>query len=159
MLVLCTASRTSSAQQQTVAADEAKEKIKAIQIKYLAQKLDLTAEEAQKFWPVYDNYTREVELLIAERHQRKQQEKISGPDADNIARTNMDKELDYEKKMLDIRSRYTSEFQRVLPGRKAGMVFKSEREFRSIMLNHLRNQRLNRIRPGMSPGTDTRKQY
>ncbi|CAL1521612.1 hypothetical protein [Chitinophaga sp. MM2321] len=147
LFVLLAATRAGSAQQQ-LQTDDATEKIKALQMDYLAKKLDLSPDEAQKFWPVYKNYTQEVELLIAERHNKKQPEKISGGNADDIAKTSMDKELGYEKRMLDIRSRYTHEFQRVLPARKAGVVFKSEREFRSLMINHLNNQRINRMGPG-----------
>jgi len=146
MFVLLSAIGVSSAQQPP--SDDPAEKIKAIQIQYLAKKLDLTAEEAQKFWPVYNNYTHEVEQLIAERRQKKEQERLSTDNADDAARRNMDKELKYEKRMLDIRSRYSTEFQRVLPGRKAGMVFKSEREFRTIMINHLNSQRMNRMGQG-----------
>ncbi|MBC9911475.1 hypothetical protein [Chitinophaga varians] len=117
-------------------------------MQYLSQKLNLSADEAEKFWPVYKNYTKEVETLIAERHNKRQQDRTLPGDADDIARRNMDNDLGYEKRMYDIRSRYTNEFQRVLPARKAGAVFKSEREFRTIMLNHLNNQRLNRINQG-----------
>ncbi|MEC5148303.1 Sensor of ECF-type sigma factor [Chitinophaga sp. 180180018-2] len=145
-LVLLTINRVSSAQQPP--SDDAAEKIKAIQIQYLTNKLALTPEEAQKFWPVYNNYTREVEQLIAERHQKKNQDQLSTDNADDAARRSMDKELNYEKRMLDIRSHYNSEFQKVLPGRKAGMVFKSEREFRNIMINHLNTQRMYRMGQG-----------
>jgi hypothetical protein len=148
MFVLLTHAGVSNAQQTP--SESAAEKIKAIQIQYLSQKLSLTPEEAQKFWPVYNNYTHEVEQLIAERHQKRDQEKSATDNADDAARKNMDKELKYEKRMLDIKSRYSTEFQRVLPGRKAGMVFKSEREFRTIMVNHLNTQRMNRM--GQSGG-------
>ncbi|MBC9931135.1 hypothetical protein [Chitinophaga qingshengii] len=135
-------------QAQKPPSDEATEKIKTLQMQYLSQKLNLSADEAEKFWPVYKNYTKEVETLIAERHSRRQQDKITESDPDDLARRNMDNDLGYEKRMYDIRSRYTNEFQRVLPARKAGAVFKSEREFRNIMINHLNNQRLNRINQG-----------
>lgn len=149
MFVLLTGTHVSSAQQPP--AEDATEKIKAIQIQYLTKKLELTPEEAQKFLPIYNNYTHEVEQLIAERRDKKEQDKLTADNADELARKNMDKELNYEKRMLDIRSRYNNEFQRVLPGRKAGMVFKSEREFRSIMINHLNTQRMNRMGQGGGP--------
>jgi type II secretory pathway predicted ATPase ExeA len=133
---------------QQTASDEAAEKIKAIQIQYLTKKLDLTPEEAQKFLPVYNNYTKEVEQLIAEHRDKKDQDHLT---PDEAGKKNMDKELNYQKRMLDIRSRYSTEFQKVLPGRKAGMVFKSEREFRNIMVIHLNNQRMNRMGQGGGP--------
>lgn len=149
MFVLLSTSGVSSAQQPP--SEDPAEKIKAIQIEFLSKKLNLTTEEAQKFLPVYNNYTHEVEQLIAERHQKRDQDKISTDNADDAARRNMDKELTYEKRMLDIRSRYSTEFQRVLPGRKAGMVFKTEREFRTIMINHVNQQRMNRMGQGGGP--------
>lgn len=149
MFVLLTHTSVSSAQQPP--AENPVDKIKAIQIQYLAQKLNLTADEAQKFWPVYNNYTQEVEQLIAERHQKRDPEKTANDNADDAARKNMDKELTYEKRMLDIKSRYSTEFQRVLPGRKAGMVFKSEREFRTMMINHLNTRRMDRMGQGGGP--------
>ncbi|MFY0252605.1 hypothetical protein ACDQ55_01500 [Chitinophaga sp. 30R24] len=149
MFVLLATSGTSSAQQPL--SNDAAEKIKAIKIQYLAKKLELTPDEAQKFWPVYNNYTHEVEQLIAERHDKKDLDKISNEDDDDAARKNMDKELKYEKQMLDIKSRYSIEFQKVLPARKAGMVFKSEREFRNIMINHLNSQRMSKMGQGGGP--------
>ncbi|HVI46952.1 MAG TPA: hypothetical protein VM802_18880 [Chitinophaga sp.] len=146
LFALLAVTRVGKAQQP---AGEAAEKIKQLQMDYLAKKLDLSDDEAQKFWPVYKNYTKEVELLIAERQSRKAQDKLSDASADDIAKHNMDRELSYEKRMLDIRSKYTNEFQRVLPARKAGMVFKGEREFRGIMINHLNTQRMNRLNQGI----------
>ena len=147
LIILLTLTNISKAQ-QTVS-DETAEKIKAIQIQYLTKRLDLTADEAQKFLPVYNNYTREVEQLIAEHRQKHNQDHLT---PDEVGKKNMDNELSYQKRMLDIRSHYSTEFQKVLPGRKAGMVFKREREFRSIMVQHLNNQRMNRMGGGPGPG-------
>jgi hypothetical protein len=130
---------------QQRAEPDAKEKIKSLQIAYLAKRLDLTTEEAEKFLPIYNNYSHEVEELIAERRlKNKQKEHLSNDD--NAAREAMDKELNYEKKMLDIKTRYTREFMKVLPPRKAGGVFKSEREFRSLMINQLRERQNSRMK-------------
>ncbi|MBV7531661.1 hypothetical protein [Chitinophaga sp. sic0106] len=127
----------------------AKQQLKSIEIAYIARTLDLTPDEAQKFWPVYNNYRGEIDQLIADKQRnRKLNDKANrGLDADAIARSNMDKDLGYDKRMLDIKTRYTAEFQRVLPARKAGAVFSSEQEFRRMMIRHLnsnkRSQRIN----------------
>ena len=36
---------------------QSREKIEAAKIGYLTNKLDLTSEQAQKFWPVYNEYS------------------------------------------------------------------------------------------------------
>src|SRR5688500_9001891 len=79
-----------------------KDKIRAAEITYLSQQLNLTPEEAQKFWPIYNNYTREVEVLIAERRRTRKEEKKN----DATARQALDKEMDIDQKLVDVRKRY-----------------------------------------------------
>lgn len=35
---------------------EKKEKIKALKVAYITEKLDFTTDEAQKFWPIYNTF-------------------------------------------------------------------------------------------------------
>ncbi|SFD24862.1 hypothetical protein SAMN05518672_1011257 [Chitinophaga sp. CF118] len=113
------------------------DKIRALQVAYLSQKLDLTPDEAQKFWPLYNQYTKEVELLIAERQRRN----ISAKKADPQNKIEAgDNELGYERRMLDIKTHYDKEFQKVLPTTKASSVFRTEREFRSTLVRSLKER-------------------
>ncbi|HEY0609969.1 MAG TPA: hypothetical protein VGD35_09940 [Chitinophaga sp.] len=113
-----------------------RDKIRAAEVAYLSQQLNLTPEEAQQFWPVYNNYTREVEQLIAERRRNRQADKKD----DAAARQSLNREMDIEQKMLDVRKRYNQEFLKVLPARKAGNVFKAEREFRGQLIRQLKER-------------------
>jgi hypothetical protein len=115
---------------------ELRDRIRAAQVAYLSQKLDLTPDEAQKFWPLYNQYTKEVELLIAER--RNTNTTTTNP-ADHPT-PNDNKELGYEQRMLDIKTHYNKEFQKVLPNTKAGSVFRTEREFRSVLVRSLKER-------------------
>ncbi|MBV8255207.1 MAG: hypothetical protein JO154_21575 [Chitinophaga sp.] len=128
--------------------EDAGKKLKSIQVAYIAKNLNLTPEEAEKFWPVYNNYRTEMDQLIADKERNKAIDTKStrSADADAIARSNMDKDLSYDKRFLDIKTKYTAEFQRVLPASKASAVFNSEKEFRRIMIKHLQNsQQINRL--------------
>ena len=113
-----------------------RDKIRAAEITYLSQQLNLTPEEAQKFWPIYNNYTREVEVLIAERRRTRKEDKKD----DATARQALDKEMDIEQKLVDVRKRYNQEFLKALPARKAGNVFKAEREFRGQLIRQLKER-------------------
>lgn len=116
------------------------DKIKSLEIAYIAKQLDLTPEEAQKFWPVYNEYTREVNALIAER-KRKVQETRGKLRDDAVAEDALDKELGYEKKVLDIRTRYKDRFLKVLPAGKVAMVYRAERDFRNMMIRTIKERR------------------
>lgn len=122
-----------SSQAQQGNDSEIKDRIRAAEIAYLAQKLDLTPDEAQKFWPLYNQYTKEVEILIAERRKRNKAPQQNLQPAD-------DKELGYERRMLDIKTHYSQEFQKVLPPSKAGNVFRSEREFRNQLIRTMKDR-------------------
>jgi hypothetical protein len=111
--------------------DAMADKIKAAQIAYMTQKLDLTSDEAQKFWPVYNQYSKEVEALVKERQDSKASTTAGAPAPD---------ELSYEQRMLDIKTRYNREFAKVLPAAKVSSVFRSEREFRGALIRQLRER-------------------
>ncbi len=128
--------------------DDAGKKLKSIQVAFMARNLKLTPEEADRFWPVYNNYRNEMDQLVADKERDKAIDVKSthSADADAVARSNMDKDLSYDKRFLDIKTKYTAEFQRVLPASKASAVFNSEKEFRRIMIKHLQNsQKINRM--------------
>jgi Spy/CpxP family protein refolding chaperone len=113
-----------------------KDKIRAAEIAYLSRELDLTPEEAQKFWPIYNNYNHEVDELIAERRRNRQQDRKD----DATARKALDKEMDIEQRMVNVRTRYKQEFLKALPPSKASSVFKAEREFRGQLIRQLKER-------------------
>lgn len=120
------------------------DKIKALELLYISRELDLTSEEAEKFWPVYKKYSKEVNELLAER-KRKAKELKGQPRTDAIAEEALDKELGYERRMLEIKTRYKQEFMKILPARKVGNIYRSEREFRAMMIRQLKERRDNRM--------------
>ncbi len=123
------------------------EKVKSLEILYISRELDLTPEEAQKFWPVYKKYSEEVNVLIAERR-KKSRELKTQPRTDKLANEALDKELGYEKRMLDIKTKYKEEFLKVLPAKKVSNLYRAEREFRSMMIRQLKERRENRALNG-----------
>lgn len=126
-------------------AQSKQDKIKSLEIAYISRELDLTPEEAQKFWPLYNKYTREVNELIAERKRRAQELKGKPRTDDKIAEAALDKELGYEKRMIDIRTRYKQEFLKAIPARKVGILYRSEREFRNMMIRQMKERRENKM--------------
>ncbi|WP_341834431.1 hypothetical protein WJU16_15695 [Chitinophaga pollutisoli] len=119
------------------------DKVKSLEILYISRELDLTPEEAQKFWPVYKRYSEEVNQLIAERR-KKNKELKSNPRTDALASEALDKELGFEKRMVDIKTRYKQEFLKVLPAAKVTQLYRAEREFRSMMIRQLKERREHR---------------
>lgn len=115
-----------------------REQIQAQKIAFIATQLSLSAEEAQKFWPIYNRYEEEIEALRHERRgymrELRRQEGIS----DDRAYELTEKIFETEKKEATIRLNYLGEFSLVLGKKKATMVFIAEEKFKHELLEQLK---------------------
>src|ERR1700733_9174634 len=84
-------------------------RLRALEIAYITKRLNLSPEEAQKFWPIYNKYDEEI-------HRARQD-----------FRGNKD-EIRLEENVLNIRKKYSSEFSSALSPDKVNMFFRSEKE-------------------------------
>lgn len=97
------------------------EKIQALKIAFITEKLQLTASEAQQFWPVYNSYEKEIEDL--RRNDR----------TGDV--------LEKEEKLLAIRKKYRPSFEKILGPVKMNKLFVAEKEFRNILIKRLKNRK------------------
>lgn len=102
------------------------EKIQELKIAFISQKLNLTPSEAERFWPVYNEYNSEIRNLRA-----------NNKNGDV---------LDNEQRLLDIRKKYKPDFDRILGAQRSNDLFNAERQFRNILIQRLKNQRQQRNR-------------
>lgn len=108
-------------------------RIDALKTEFITQKLDLSTDEAQKFWPVYNNYQRDMNQLFRDRRQARQEQK--GPESPPPD------ELQFESRILELKKRYRQQFLEVLPSEKVTLLYQAEREFRERLINQLRQRR------------------
>ncbi len=114
------------------------DKVRAAEVTYLSEKMNLSTAEAEKFWPVYNQYTAEMQQLINE---RKLALSAQGTATDAQADQALKDEFTFRKKALDIQERYKSEFLKVLPPRKVALFYKSREEFRAKVVDELSRRR------------------
>ena len=112
-------------------------RLAAYKIAYLTKKLNLSTEEAQKFWPIYNQYEAEVRKTRMD------------------ARANKTKEIETEEKLLNIRKRYDGEFSKAISKEKVNTFFRAEKEFGAVIQRELMERRqqqmLNRRRNKQIP--------
>jgi len=97
-------------------------KLYAARNKFLSQQLSLTNAEAQKFWPLYNQYQEELTAVLILRRMNNQSAQANGTEQ-------IDKELAYDSQVVTIKKHYRDEFLKILPAEKVSMLYKSEREF------------------------------
>ncbi|MBC5839572.1 sensor of ECF-type sigma factor [Flavobacterium muglaense] len=122
---------------------EKKEKIKALKVAFLTTELDLTAREAQKFWPVYNSYDDDQFEI---RHQKMKAyinqmndaalDKISERDALNL----LNKIEDTDQELYLLRKKFSKDLQEILPAVKILKLKKSEEDFNRKLLHQYRDR-------------------
>lgn len=117
--------------------DQISEKLEARKVAYLSSKLDLSPEEAQSFWPVYNSYNDEMKSVREERNLRKEFMESGNIDADKI----LDQLIQREEKELAIRKKYVSELKQTIGSAKTLHFFRLERQFKEEILHELKNRR------------------
>ena len=110
--------------------------IEAIKIGYITRRLELTPEESQKFWPVYNQYQKELSLF----NQQKKQARIQNSNNPNQL---IDDDFSFDTKILEMRKKYRFKFNQVISDEKVKRLYIAERDFREELIKQLRQRREN----------------
>lgn len=118
------------------------EKYRTEKIAFLTDNLELSPEEAQKFWPVYNKLDKE--RWEAQKLRRDMEHELRATD-ENLSEANT-KELTRKfagsmKKEGDLLVSYNEKFLEILPAKKVLQLYKAENEFRMHMIQKYRGQR------------------
>jgi hypothetical protein len=94
--------------------------IQALKIAYITRELNLSADEAQKFWPVYYTYFDELKKARLE---------------------TTDDVIAFEEKALTIKKKYIYEFKKILTtDERANKVFLVDRNFAALVRKEIMNR-------------------
>jgi hypothetical protein len=105
-------------------------KIELVKENYIGQRLSLTTEESKTFWPIYRQY---VQDQTAVRILKRQNNSSTTPNGTE----QVDRDLQYDTELLNIRKHYRDEFLKILSPEKVSQLYKSEREFNDEVVRQL----------------------
>ena len=118
-----------------------KEQIKALKVAFITTKLDLTVEEAERFWPVYNEFEKKKEELQKTFIQNRWFEELNVESlTDEEAIQIADEQIIMAQKQLDLRKKYYIIYKSILPPKKVLLLFKAEKEFQRHLLEKIRAQ-------------------
>ncbi|HUM46686.1 MAG TPA: hypothetical protein PLD84_07155 [Chitinophagales bacterium] len=133
---------------------EQKDDIDARRIGFLTKEMELTPQEAQTFWPLYNKYRAEVESLRKGRATELMAAKINFEDyTDEQVSKVIDNEFNFRQKELDIIRKYNDEFKKILPVKKVAKLYRAEQLFKLSLIKEMRQEREG---TGTTPGTKTK---
>src|SRR5262245_21963019 len=112
------------------------EKLKADKKVIVTKYMELTEWEAQKFWPVYDEYQKDLQKLnerLASLLQSYAAEYRNNSLSDEKAKKLLDEWLALDKDEASHRKSYAGKVLKVLPAKKAARYLQIENEFRVLL--------------------------
>lgn len=122
--------------------EKSREMIQAHKIAFITDRLDLTPDEAQRFWPVYNEYQDKREVVQKEMFRDFDLKNID-IDAltDEQATEVADNQIIKAQKLLDVQKEYHIRFKEVLPSKKVLKLYQAEKEFQHELLRKIRDER------------------
>ncbi len=125
------------------------ERLNSLKIAYITEQLSLTSEEAQNFWPIYNEYTDELEKLKKENEDRREQlaQKMMASDDQTLEKL-VDGFIASQKKEYEINLAYHQKYKEALPIRKIVLLYKAENEFKQKVFSELARRRMQERRNG-----------
>lgn len=120
---------------------KAREKIETARIALLTERLSLTPEQAEKFWPVYREFAgKQMEL----RKELNIARKDIDPNNPNPQKEQalVDLGLKLKQRELDLEKDYSGRILKVISAQQLLNLRGAEREFRQLILNQLQQRRV-----------------
>lgn len=108
-------------------------------IAYLTDKISLTQEQAQRFWPLYNEFSDKRRDVA----RRMRQLRTENPDglSDQQIKDNLTQALSLRQSEVNLEKEYFDKFQKVLSIRQVGKLFIAERDFTKEVLKRVADRR------------------
>lgn len=125
------------AQEDDVPAPDAKarDKINAARVAYITEQLQLTPQEAEKFWPIYREFSER-------RREIRQQLREAGktPDPGKTDQEIVDHQFKVKQQELDLEKDYSGRLLKVISAQKLRTLPQAERRFRQLILDQIQRR-------------------
>ena len=123
----------------------AKEKIESARIGFITERLGLTPDQAERFWPLYHEYRiRNQDAAVRYRQFRADVDpKVA---SDDESRRMVELELELKQRRLDLEKEYSKKMLDVISTHQVVSLRKAEQDFRGILLRRLQEARNQKMR-------------
>ncbi|MEA1885928.1 MAG: hypothetical protein U9N72_01785 [Bacteroidota bacterium] len=123
-----------------------REVIDAQKVAFFTRHLDLSAEEAKMFWPVYDEYTEKRDKIVEQKNTitrdvARNFRNISEKELEEAG----DKLISLNLREAELKAEYHEKFKEVLSPSKVVRLYNAENSFKNYLLNQLRSRKENSV--------------
>jgi hypothetical protein len=111
----------------------AERSVGAVKINFIRNRLHLPPDQAQRFFPLYQEYQQE----LANIRKLKRQNRLNAVDGTD----QINKELFYENEMVQVKMRFNKAFLRILNPDQVSELYKAEGDFNDELVRQLSERR------------------
>ncbi len=126
---------------------EKKEQIKALKVAFITTELNLTSDEAARFWPIFNAFEEKQQEIkrqklrsILDRTEGNSLDKLSEKDAASL----LSQMENTEEELHQLKKKFVTNLKGVIPSVKILKLKKAEEEFNRKLLQQYREKRDNR---------------
>jgi hypothetical protein len=118
------------------------EQMQVERIAYFTEKIGLTTEEAQLFWPIYNEMDNRRTVLFEERASIMHKYMNNSDDlSDKQVEEQLNRLVAIQQQEMAMPAEYDAKFRKVLSARKVMNLYVAEMGFRNYLLQKMRNRR------------------
>ena len=119
----------------SIQAQDRNENVEAAKVAYITDKIELTADQAQKFWPIYNEYEAKRRELM--RNYRSGYRRNIEEMSEQEAKARIDEMFDTKERELALEKEYATRYQRVISTKQLIRLYRAERDFTKLLLKKL----------------------
>jgi hypothetical protein len=124
---------------------DARQRIESARIALITERLGLTPEQAEKFWPIYNEYNNHRKGLVQE-----MQEARKNVDMQNLTEEQgqalMNLGMDIKERQLQLEKTYSQRLNQVISTRQILSLRKAEEDFRRMIIQRLEDRKRQQLR-------------
>ncbi|MBL0744402.1 hypothetical protein [Chryseolinea lacunae] len=125
---------------------KAREKIQAARIAYITDQLQLTPEEAERFWPIYREFAERRKEIRQQLKELKHNQDGGTQNTEQNAQAAVETQLKVKQKELDLEKDYSGRLLKVISAQKLRTLPDAERRFRQMILEQIQRRQLQQER-------------
>ena len=115
-----------------------RDKIEALRVSFINQKVNFTSSESEAFWPLYNEYSDKLDLARRTFRQKYPKDMDFTLLTDKDAEAYLSAELSLKQKEYELYKEYFSKFKKVLPVKKVALLRRAEEEFRRELIKNIK---------------------
>ncbi|HVN58543.1 MAG TPA: hypothetical protein VMT63_09620 [Bacteroidales bacterium] len=137
--------------------EKPRERLEAYKIAFFTKKLELTSQEASRFWPIYNEFQEKKNQIQLEKMRINRDFNQNGLNMTDKEMTDAgDKFIALEMQSSSLALEYHKKFKEILPPVKVLKLYQAENQYRIQLLQELKQNGpvRNNIRKGLGAGQD-----